>query len=628
MGKITLLVSREEMLHQAHNILQEKTYEIGEMKVIRTEDAVAEARGAIAEGAAIIIARGLQASLIKQYTDIPVVEIRLTAQEMGLLIVKAKQIVKKHKPVIAVVGFKNMFCDMSYFDMIYDIELRSYYASHGLQLKDVVQKAIKEDVDLIIGGETAVEKAKEEGLPSLFLSITEDSLRNAFSMAESMNYAMKVEKKNAAQMEAILDYSFNGVIKMDGAGVITAINPLMADILGMEESRLAGRKILDILPDMDKEAMKQVTEGGRDYALIMQINGTSVFAVFAPVLVDDRVDGVILTCHRVKKKQVTEMQGVNNPHLNAPNALAQFGDITQLSRSMQDCLRQARLFSVSEKPVVIMGEVGTEKQLIAQAIHNSSLHMDGPFIKISCVGLSDEDQRILVFGEKGAAVQAEGGSLLIQNIGQMTTSNQYKLYELIRHHICFCTDATRSRKLDVRIMVTTDVPLELLITQCGFLKELYYLLSGLVIQVPPLRKRLEDLKLKIEECIKETSERHSRYHVLTAGAWKSLMTYHWIGNILQVESFCERLVLTASCRSIDEIAVNRLLRDMYPDMGKCYGDGIDQIHDRVMPTYISVQAEKIIKTLAEFDGNREKTAGKLGISKSTLWRHMKKYEIE
>ena len=218
MGKIALLVSREEMLHQAHNILQEKPYKIGEMRVIRTKDAVLEARESISAGATIIIARGLQASLIKQYTDIPVVEIVLTAQEMGLLMVKAKEILKKPKPVIAVVGFQNMFCDMSYFDAIYDIELRTYFAPDGAHLEASARQAIEEQADLLIGGDTAVGVAAKAGIPSLFLSITEDSLKNAFSMAESMAYAMEVEKKNAAQMETLLDYSFSGVIKLDGRG--------------------------------------------------------------------------------------------------------------------------------------------------------------------------------------------------------------------------------------------------------------------------------------------------------------------------------------------------------------------------------------------------------------------------
>ena len=149
MGKIALLVPREEMVYQAHNILQEKSYQdkhyqIGIMKVVRTRNVVVEARQAIAEGASIIIARGLQASVIKQYTNIPVIEIVITAQEMALLVVKAKEILKKESPVIAVVGFRNMFCDMSYFDEIYGIELKTFYAPDNDQLRSYALRAVEE----------------------------------------------------------------------------------------------------------------------------------------------------------------------------------------------------------------------------------------------------------------------------------------------------------------------------------------------------------------------------------------------------------------------------------------------------------------------------------------------------
>ena len=168
MGKIVLLVSREEMIYQAHNILQEKQYEIQEMRVVKTEDTVMEARQMIAAGATILIARGLQASLIKQYTDIPVVEIVITAQEMGLLVTRARQILKKQRPFIAVVGFKNMFSDMSYFETLYDIELRTYYAAGEYSLYDAAKEAVADGADLIIGGDTAVAAAQAAGVPSLF----------------------------------------------------------------------------------------------------------------------------------------------------------------------------------------------------------------------------------------------------------------------------------------------------------------------------------------------------------------------------------------------------------------------------------------------------------------------------
>lgn len=103
-----------------------------------------------------------------------------------------------------------MFCDMSYFDELYNIELKTYFADQGVELPVVVRRAISEGADVVIGGDTAVSIATEAGVPSLFPSMTEDSMRQAFSTAENMEYAMNVEKKTAAQLETLLDYSYSG----------------------------------------------------------------------------------------------------------------------------------------------------------------------------------------------------------------------------------------------------------------------------------------------------------------------------------------------------------------------------------------------------------------------------------
>lgn len=492
MGKIALLVSREEMLYQAHNILQEKKFQIQEMRVIKTGDCIMEARQSIADGASIIIARGLQASLIKQYTDIPVVEIVLTAQEMALLVMKAKQIVKKPRPVIAVVGFDNMFCDMSYFDELYEIELRTYYAKHGVELPQAARRAVEDGVDLIIGGDTAVSVANQAGVASLFLSMTEDSLRQAFSMAERVEYAMNAEKKTAAQMETLADYSFSGVIRLDSSGRITAVNALMEEIIGQGQSDLKGQNIRKIAPQMGEEALNQVLKAGKDYSLFLEWNEIPVFAVLAPVLYEERVDGAIITCHKMKKKAAVpdkkskDRQGALPP-------LVRFEDILQRSPIMQECIRMARLYAMSEQPVVLRGEPGTEKRMLAESIHNSSSRGNGPFLDVPCDGLREEDQYNMIFGERGAVLQAQSGTLLIQDAQELTAANQYRLYQLIRFHVCHGVDIARLRKVDVRVMVTVGKPLIQLFREGRLRADLYYLLSGLELDVPPLRQRKEDL---------------------------------------------------------------------------------------------------------------------------------------
>ena len=218
MSKISLFVPRESMLFQAHNILQEEKYHVDDLYEVKSEDVVKRARECIANGTSIFIARGLHATLIKQYTDATVIDIVVTAQEMALLITRAKKIIKKERPSIAVIAPKNMLCDMSYFESIYDINLKIYYEESKNELEEATINAYENQVDIIIGGETAVNKATSLGIPSLFLSTTEESLKNAIKIADNVKYAMESEKKSNAQLETILDYSFTGVIKLDSVG--------------------------------------------------------------------------------------------------------------------------------------------------------------------------------------------------------------------------------------------------------------------------------------------------------------------------------------------------------------------------------------------------------------------------
>lgn len=633
MGKIVLLVPREEMLYQAHNILQEKKYAISDMRVIQTENAVVEARKAIAAGASILIARGLQASVIKQYTDIPVVEIVVTAQEMALLVVKAKQIVGRDMPVIAVVGVKNMFCDMSYFESIYDIRLRTYFASNGAGLKEQSRLAIEEGADLVIGGDVAVGTAKEAGCPSLFLSMTEDSLRTAFAMAESMDFAMGAEKRSNAQIEALLDYSFNGVVNMDKDGVITAVNPVMKDILGPDGGQVAGRKMEDVFRDIDHGKLTEVLEGKQEsYSSFMQAGSTAVFAILAPVRVGDETEGAILTCHKVKRQgQTRDRQGaVAEGQLKHHGLIARgcFQSVLQQSKAMQDCVHLARLYSQSGLPVLILGETGTEQRLLAESMHNAGLYNDGAFFSLSCNGLSETEQHSMIFGDKGAVFLANQGTIYIEDVEQMSLSNQFGLYQLIRYKTGSSRDFARTVRFDVRIMVSTTMDLKGLWDLAGaggFRKDLLYLISGLMLCVPPLRKRPEDMEFLTEALLKECCDKYARYHVLTRGAIQCLMEYDWPGNRLQLETYMNRLVLTAEKRSIDEIMVRRLHDQLYPDRGQTQdGDAASGLSGPIRG-----EEERLIRqALGRFNGNRERTADSLNISKATLWRKMKKYGID
>ncbi len=139
------------------------------------------------------------------------------------------------------------------------------------------------------------------------------------------------------------------------------------------------------------------------------------------------------------------------------------------------------------------------------------------------------------------------------------------------------------------------------------------------------------MRQKLEDCLKESCERYSRYHVLTQGAWKAALEYPWEGNLFQIENFCERLILTADRRSIDEVGIHRLLGELYPaapDKEEGQFQEETRKEEPVPDSYMSDGERELYEALRRYDGSRQKTAEALGISKATLWRKMKKYGME
>ena len=466
MADISLFVPREEMLHQAHNILQAEGYNIKELKVINTADSVSEARSALARGTNIIIARGYQASLIKHYTNIPVVEIALTGQEMGLLITKAKKIINKKRPVIGVVGFSNMFCDMTYFNQIYNIELRTYLVPDAEELHNAIQQAINDNLDIIIGGDTAIMAASNAGIPSLFLSSTEDSIREAFKVADKLQFAVENEKRDVAQLETLLDYSFSGMAKINQQGNIVIINRIMEEILNKNSAEVVGKPVVEVITEISAENVEKILQVGSEiYSSFININNNALVVIVAPIKVDDKIDGAIITCQKIKKLKQLETEIMRERYLYGYVAMGNFNDIPHSSKEMQESIALAKVYAQSKSPVLICGEIGTEKELFAQAIHNNSLSKNGPYITVNCFGIKDDMQSEILFGSEqneegvkktqGAFVSANHGTVLISEIDKLSEHSQYSLYKMIRYKSLIRNEIEKTMSIDVRIIATT-----------------------------------------------------------------------------------------------------------------------------------------------------------------------------
>ncbi len=169
MTKAALLVPYENVLRIAEKVIEERGYDLEYRKVIRTEDTVNEARMAIKAGARIIVARGLQAKLIKEYTNIPLVEMRFHAQEIGLLLKRAKEVLKKEHPVVGLIVFDNMLCDMSHMEELFEVQLHIRTIEQNEEVPGILKEMEQQGVDLVIGGDMVCREAQTAGFAVLLL---------------------------------------------------------------------------------------------------------------------------------------------------------------------------------------------------------------------------------------------------------------------------------------------------------------------------------------------------------------------------------------------------------------------------------------------------------------------------
>lgn len=585
MEPIGILLPRQTILEFAENVLKKEGIEVQILKVVENANAVVEAQEALAAGVRIIIARGLQATLIKENTNIPVVEMPVTIREIGMMILKAKRMLKREHPIIGIVAFKNMFDNLDNLEELFDCGLRFYELKALEETRLKVSQAVADGVDLIIGGVKANQTAFEIGFPSLFVETGEESIRSALGMAIHMIDLAKMEKQNEAQIETLLDTSFSGIIKINAYKEIVTVNRVIEQMMGKPASEVVG----------------------------------------APIQYDGHYSGAILTCHKMKGFERRDSEAAGAKLANGYIASSNFSHILRQSPEMKRCVKLARSYAISKSPVMICGETGTEKEVFAEAIHNNSSQKGGPFLNINCGSLSPQEQREVIFGfsgesRKGAWERAAYGTVLLQDLDKLSAETQYLLYKAVHDKLFWCNNSMVKRALPVRLMVTTSKEPAMLVKNDLFREDLYFLLSALKIELPPLRKTREDIPRLISLYLERFNAAYSRYVEISEAALKAMEEYYWEGNLLQLEVFCERLILTAHRRRVEEGMVRNLLQELYPIVREQSG----KIQTVLLK---NPEAVRIAGLLDRYQGNRTMVAEELQISTTTLWRKMKRYGI-
>ena len=433
--------------------------------------------------------------------------------------------------------------------------------------------------------------------------------------------------------ELIFDNIPHGIFTVDADGHITSFNTAAERITGWQRKDAIGRRCREVfLANHCEEGcflFESIEEGEphRDQEVrIVRRDGSELLVeVSTAGLRDDRgeiVGGVEMF------RDLSDVDALRR-HIQAGYTCE---DIVSKSAAMRGVREMLPLVANSDSTVLIEGEPGTGKELVARAIHNLGRRRKGPFVAVNCGALPDTLVESELFGHvrgaftdakrdtKGRFAMAEGGTLLLDEIGDVSPAVQVKLLRVLQEREYLPLGSSQAVKTDVRVLAATNRDLALEAMNGRFRQDLFYRLNVVRIALPPLRSRVEDVPLMVHHFIERFNTLQGRrIRGISERAMKTLMAYTFPGNVRELENAIEHAFVVCAGNTIRVEDLPTHIR----------GESIDTTRH---PVFVhgpleSAEAAAIREALTRHGGNRTHAAKDLGISRNTLWRKMKKLGI-
>ncbi|MDX9763102.1 MAG: sigma 54-interacting transcriptional regulator [Desulfomonilia bacterium] len=432
--------------------------------------------------------------------------------------------------------------------------------------------------------------------------------------------------------DSILESISDGVFTVDAKWRITSFNRAAEEITGIPRDEALGRFCSEVFRSSMCEtdcALRRTLASGKPVigksCYIIDAHGSRIPISVSTAVLRDRQGRIAGGAETFR--DLTELEELRQ-ELQARHHL---GDLTSRSPIMQNVFGVVPAVAVSPSTVLILGETGTGKELVARTIHSLSPRRDGPFIAVNCGALPDTLLESELFGYKAGAFTgaardkpgrfalARGGTLFLDEIAEVSPALQVRLLRFLQERTFEPLGATRTESADVRIIAATNQDLAEKVKKGSFRDDLYYRVHVVRIELPPLRRRKEDIPLLAEHFIDRFNRiQHKSVQGITTEALSLLLAHDWPGNIRELENMIERAFILCDKGLI---GVSHLPEDLTLRHAALKRQpGIKSARELM-------ETQAIRKALERNDGNRLAAARELGIHKSTLFRKMKKLGI-
>lgn len=453
-------------------------------------------------------------------------------------------------------------------------------------------------------------------------------------------------------LKRCLDEQKDGLLITNGEGIGLWVNAAMHKVVGLTPEYFIGRPINRLFEEgiFRYPAVTERARSGKNELTDIQVvnNGNTVLVTSVPVMRErDKIQYMVTTVRNLAQLQKPSPEEEVGPFGRAEIdcVLHRLG-IVYRSEAMRRVIDLVARVAATEATVLINGETGVGKELIARLLHELSPRRDKPFLRINCAALPRELAESELFGyEPGAFTgarssgkvglfeAAEGGTLLLDEIGEMSLDIQAKLLRVLQEREVLRVGATRAKRINVRVLATTNVDLRELINVGRFRPDLYHRLNVVSLEVPPLRARPEDIPMLLGHYLRLYCDQYRVRRVLAPETLKRLLAYSWPGNVRELANLMHRLVLLS-----DRIEITPHLLPEY--MGGetppgclsrtfCLSDPkLGPFPHRSLQEIIAEVEKQVIELALTKAPSVREAARQLGISHSTLLGKIRKYSIQ
>jgi transcriptional regulator with PAS, ATPase and Fis domain len=471
------------------------------------------------------------------------------------------------------------------------------------------------------------------------------------SMEELKKLPQNFEELSLEDIIWINDHVFGNIFVCNGDGKIIFVNESTAKTFGLTKEQTLSLNTRDIMGNgiINRSTTLEALE--KREAVIGSFksrNGQEYFAISTPLLDEEGNVSLVMTYSQEKSLMTTFFDVIEKEQKRADKYKRAYSymatrnndskDIIIKNQTMQQLFDFAQRIAKTDSTVLIVGETGTGKDVMAEFIHNNSFRKSETFIPVNCSAIPAALMESEFFGyEKGAftGAQKDGksglfevaneGTLFLDEIGELSLSMQAKLLRVLETRTFYRVGGTKAHHTDARLLAATNRDLQEMVRRKTFREDLYYRLNVIPIEIPPLRERPEDIVPLAEYFLAKLNKKYSLRKEFSPEILKEFIDYSWPGNIRELKNIIERLVITSSHNlltqsdigNINDLTKSNNIQDYYSEKNN---PSLIMAEDTLESRYKKIEEQKVIDALIETKGNKSKAAKLLGISTGKLYR--------